>query len=44
VLTLTQGQLLTGVVFTAPKGASLKIRAADPDRVLTRQRLRILQR
>ena len=32
--TLADGQQLTGVVFTAPKGAWLQIRVADPDHVL----------
>ena len=33
-ITLANGQQLTGVVFTAPKGAWLQIRVADPDHVL----------
>jgi hypothetical protein len=33
-ITLASGQQLTGVVFTAPKGAVLQVRVADPDHVL----------
>jgi hypothetical protein len=33
-ITLTAGQQVAGIVFTAPKGALLKVEVADPDRVL----------
>ena len=33
-MTLAAGQQVAGVVFTAPKGAWLNVRVADPDRVL----------
>ena len=33
-IALTAGQKLTGVVFTAPKGAVLSLHVLDPDRVL----------
>jgi hypothetical protein len=33
-ITVAAGQQVTGVIFTAPKGAWLKLHAADPDQVL----------
>jgi hypothetical protein len=33
-ITLAAGQQLAGIVFTAPKGAWLKLHVADPDKVL----------
>ena len=33
-ITLTAGQQLTGIVFTAPYGAWLKVRVVDPDHAL----------
>lgn len=33
-ITLAAGQQVAGIVFTAPKGALLKVQVADPDRVL----------
>jgi hypothetical protein len=33
-ITLSAGQQVAGIAFTAPKGALLKVQVADPDRVL----------